>query len=202
MSSPRWCGQHGRLECAHLTKRSETCHGPAVRGEAGCRMHLGRRVEDVRREQLTAWAATPDDQGVSPAAAIMGALGITWRRMLLLAAELGQQVEQDAAAGPSGGLVGNTWSANEAAGGVYPTGERARALVDIERAERELVGKLAAQAHAMGVADRQLVFVEACAAWLDDLMSALVRRLGYDPGSEVARLAIAQAMSELSPGDG
>ena len=55
--------------------------------------------------------------------------------------------------GSGGGLVGSTWSASEAAGGIYATGERARALTDIEAAERDRVVRFAKLAHEMGVAD-------------------------------------------------
>ena len=83
---------------------------------------------------------------------------------------------------------------------MYSTGEQARALVAMERAERELVGKLAEQAHRMGVEDRQMAFVEAVSGWLDDLLNAVAARLGFDPGSEPARLAIVQALDEMTGG--
>jgi hypothetical protein len=186
----RWCDRHGRLECARQRSRGRgQCHGPAVRGTDRCRAHLGVSVEQARRQVLTAWAAMPGDGGITPADAVMGMLGLSWRRADLL----GELLRQQADGAGSGGLTGHTYSASPAAGGVYPTGERVRALAELERAERELCAKLAETAHRMGIEEARVRL----AARYGDELAAYTRRLlvnlGLDGRDEQVGAAVAAA---------
>jgi hypothetical protein len=46
----RWCPRHGRLECVHQRSRGHgQCYGPAIKGTASCRFHVGMTVEEARR---------------------------------------------------------------------------------------------------------------------------------------------------------
>jgi hypothetical protein len=46
---PRWCEEHGSLECRRRTKRgSDVCHGLAIIGTATCRMHAGEPGEAAK----------------------------------------------------------------------------------------------------------------------------------------------------------
>lgn len=194
MNDPGWCPEHGRLECTHPRHGGRTCHGSAVRGTAACRMHLGKSVAQARREVLTAWAAVPDDTGISPRAAVAGQLGVAWRRAELLGEALRQQAESssgngDGAAG-TGGLVGHRYSASEAAGGIYPTAEQARALVEIEAAERDRVVRFGKVAHEMGVEEARVRLAEEEGAVMSAILASALRRLGVDPGDAAVRAAV------------
>jgi hypothetical protein len=124
----RWCGEHGRLECTRRRHGGGTCHGAAVRGGDGaCRMHQGKTTARARADALAAWAATPDDDGITPLAAVAGQLGLAWRRAALLGELLDEQVQSqgsDSLAGP---------------------------LAAAEAAERDRTVRYAAVAHQLGV---------------------------------------------------
>jgi hypothetical protein len=54
----RWCEEHGRRECVHDRSRGRgQCHGPAVRGADGCRLHLGKQAGPVIAEAVQLEAA-------------------------------------------------------------------------------------------------------------------------------------------------
>jgi hypothetical protein len=51
MRPGRWCAEHQRYECVHPRKNSRgPCHGAAVTGSDGCRMHLGEEAQPVIAE--------------------------------------------------------------------------------------------------------------------------------------------------------
>jgi hypothetical protein len=200
VSEPRWCSQHGRLECARPAHGGRTCHGSAVRDTAACRMHLGQAVDVVRRAQLTAWAATPDDDGISPRAAAAGQLGLAWRRAALLGEALRQQAETDAGPGDAttGGLVGFRYSASAAADGVYATGEAPRALVELEAAERDRVVRFAEAASRMGVEAEMTALARAHGDELLAILGAVLVDFGFDPADAAVRAVVVRRLRALT----
>src|SRR5712691_5248162 len=133
----RWCEQHGRWECTKPRSRGRgQCHAQAIKGTGACPAHAGKTIEQARRDAVNAWAAMPDDQGITPLAAAAGQLNLSWRRAQLLGDELRRQVEA-ASGGNGGGLVGYVYSASAASDGIYPASEQVRALVKLEAEERE-----------------------------------------------------------------
>lgn len=130
-------------------------------------------------------------------------LGLAWRRADLLAGELRAQVEGVPAVGNGGGsgadgLVGHTYSASEVAGGIYPTGERARALVEIEAAERDRVVRYAKTAHEMGIEDARIALAEQAGEDIRIVLDNALRTLGLDPRDEQVRAAAYAALTELA----
>lgn len=96
---------------------------------------------------------------VTPRTGIILMLQVSWARWQHYARLLAEQIEENAG-GPTGmkaarGLVGATYDASPAAGGIYPTGEAVRALVEIEERERDRFTRLCAQAHNMGIEDEE-----------------------------------------------
>jgi hypothetical protein len=169
----RWCPEHGRLECVHQRSRGRgPCHGPAVRDTDGCRAHIGMTVAAARRAAVAAWAAVPDDQGITPMAAVAGQLALSWRRAQLLGEELRRQVEA-ASGGEGGGLVGYVYSASTAADGIYPASEQIRALVKLEAEERERCVRFAAAAHALGVREHAVNVAQVLAGVFDAVLDGI-----------------------------
>ena len=186
---PRFCEAHRRWECTHDRKRGGQCHGPAVKAPGAgylpaCRMHIGRPVATARRAAVTAWAATPGDDGISPMDAAMGQLGLAWRRARLLGEEVARQItEADGDGhGGMGGLVGYSYSASESAGGIYATGERIRGLVELEAAERDRVVRFAVACHQMGAVETRTRLMREASDWLTGRLDDLLVRLGVDRG--------------------
>jgi hypothetical protein len=161
-------------------------------------MHLGQAVDTVRRAQLTAWAGVPGDDGITPRAAVAGMLALSWRRAELLSEALRQQVEAANGEGTPGGLIGHRYSASEAAGGIYPTGEQARALVELERAERELVVKFAEAGHRMGIEEARVALAEEHGVIMANILAAALARLGLDPRDPEVRAAVHAELMQLA----
>jgi hypothetical protein len=154
-SAGRWCPDHGRLECTRERSRGRgQCHGPAVKSADACRFHIGKTVAQARAAALSAWAAIPDDDGVTPLAAVAGQLNLSWRRAQLLSDELRKQVEA--------------------------TGEYIVALAELEAAERDRVVRFAAQAHAIGVLDRQVNVARAVGGALVQALDGIFADLELD----------------------
>jgi hypothetical protein len=200
----RWCPAHGRLECTGQRSRGRgQCHGPAVRGTDRCRAHLGKSVAQARRDVLTEWAAVPGDDGISPRMAVAAQLGLAWRRAQLLGELLRQQAEADSGDSTPGGLVGHTYSADRSAGGVYPTGERARALVELERAERELVVRFAEAGHRMGIEEAKVRVLAEHVEALTMVLTRVLERFGLDDRRPQVRLAVWEELRAIGrAGDG
>jgi hypothetical protein len=198
----RWCPRHGRLECARQRSRGRgPCHGPAIKGTGACRFHAGTTVAEARRAALTAWAAVPDDRGVTPLAAVAGELGLAWRRARLLGEELRRQVQ--AAAGDDddgGGLVGHVYSASAAADGIYPTGEHVRALAELEAAERERVVKFAATAHTMGVYEHQVAVARELGGALTRVLDGIFDDLSLTPAQRALVPVVVPVRLRALPG--
>jgi hypothetical protein len=186
----RWCDQHNRTECVHPCKDRSACHGAAITGTDACRMHCGKTVERARRDALTAWAAVPGDDGISPRVAVAAQLGLAWRRAELLGEELRKQVAAANGDGTPGGLIGHRYAASAVAGGVYATGEAVRALAELESAERDRVARLAEIGHRMGIEEHQLALAEAHGALVAELISAVLARLGLNPRDPEIREAV------------
>jgi hypothetical protein len=176
VSDPRWCPDHGRLECTRAAHGGRVCHGSAVRGADRCRMHLGKQVETVRREQLTAWAATPWDGDVTPAGAVAGQLGLAWRRAALLAEELRRQAE---------------------GGDSTPAGLAAQ-----EAAERERVVRFAEAAHRMGVQETQLKLSHEAGMRLTNMLRDILEDLGHDAGDAAVRAVVRRRLQQILGSDG
>jgi hypothetical protein len=187
----RWCDKHQRWECVHQRVRGRgPCHGQAITGTDACPAHAGKSVERARRDAVSAWAAVPGDDGISPGAAVLGQLGLAWRRAELLGAELERQAmsggrdrpghERRGAGGTAGSLVGETFSASAAAGGIYATGERVRGLAELEAAERDRVVRFAEVAHRMGIEEARIDLAKEIGHHAVTVLSGVLARLGLD----------------------
>jgi hypothetical protein len=169
-------------------------------------MHAGKPVAQVRRDVLTAWAAVPGDDGITPQEAVAGMLGLAWRRAALLASLLAEQAAVDGGSGNApGGLVGHAYSASVAAGGIYPTAERVRALAELERVERELVVKTAEAAHRMGIEETRVRLMAALGDQLHAYTDGLLAHLGLssrDPHVQAAIVAAAREQAAREGADG
>lgn len=165
---PRWCEIHERWECGADTRRGQ-CH--AV-GNQPCWRH--KKLDDETREALRDGLAVLDhhtdmvqvdafgvsmNAPVTPRVGIILMLQVSWQRWQKYARLLEQQIDEtkggDTGVKAARGLVGATYDASPAAGGIYPTGEAVRALVEIEERERDRFTRLCAQAHSMGVEDSE-----------------------------------------------
>ena len=196
----RWCPDHGRLECVHQRSRGRgQCHGPAIKGTESCRAHIGMTVAEARRVVLTAWAAVPDDQGISPMAAVAGQLNLSWRRAQLLGGELRRQVEA-AGGGDGGGLVGYVYSASAAADGIYPASEAVRALVKLEAEERERCVRFAAAAHAMGLQEHQVSVAREVGGALVQVLTGILDDLELDDRQRALVGTVVPARLRALPG--
>lgn len=103
---------------------------------------------------VTAWQADTTGQPLTPRAAILLLLHVSWLRWHQYAAMLKDQVDNTGATGRGGGargIVGHKTAASPVTGGLYPTGEEIRALVLAEGSERDRCARLALQAHNMGI---------------------------------------------------
>lgn len=204
----RWCEQHTRWECTKNRKRGGHCHASALKGLDACRLHCGKKVSQARKDALTAWAAVPGDDGITPRAAVSAHLNLAWRRAQEYGRLLQQQVEgsapaeaaggddEDGAPAGTSGLVGHTWSSSSE--GLYATGEKARALVELERAERELLLKFAAEGHRMGIEERAQWVAERDAAGIAAVIRGTLAKLNLDPESPEVGAAVAATIRELS----
>jgi hypothetical protein len=198
----RWCDHHQRWECVHQRVRGRgPCHGQAITGTDACPAHAGKTVAQARRDALTAWAAVPGDDGISPGTAVLAQLGLAWRRAELLGAELRRQAEAgEPGGGLAGGLVGASYSASAAAGGVYATGERVRALAELEAAERDRVVRFAETAHRMGIEDARLDLAQAIGGHVVVVLTAALGRLGLDARDPDVRAAVYAELRQLTAG--
>jgi hypothetical protein len=205
VTEPRWCPDHGRLECVKPAKRAAICHGAVVRGESACRMHLGRRVADAKHDRLARWAAQPDGTGISPYDAAHAMLETAWRRARIYAAELQRQAEGDGDssirnAGDGGlpGLVGHTYSSGGPDIGIYATGEQARALVTLEGQERDRVMRFAKMCHEMGIEERAQWVAERDAAGIAAVVRGVLLRFGLDAMLPEVGSVVAGTIRELT----
>jgi hypothetical protein len=178
----RWCPRHGRLECTRRRSRGRgQCHGPAIKGTASCRFHVGKTVEEARRGALTAWAAVPDDRGITPMAAVSGELGLAWRRARLLGGLLAEQGQGEAAAG-GGGLLGP--------------------LAALEAAERDRVVRYAERAHLMGVQDHWVNMAREAGGKIAQMLDGLFDDLRLTPEQRALLPTVVPArLRALSDGD-
>jgi hypothetical protein len=199
----RWCDRHHRLECVHLCKDRSTCHGAAITGTDSCRMHCGKRATEARRDALTAWAAVPGDDGLTPGVAVLAQLGLAWRRAELLGEELRKQVAAANGDGTPGGLVGHRYAASAAAGGVYATGEAVRALAELEAEERDRVVRFAQAGHQMGIAEERLWMAQETGSRIAVAVDAILRRLALsDEQWQMVPEVVPDELRQLSDGQG
>lgn len=194
----RWCGQHAKWECTYPRKKARgPCHQPALTAWDGCRLkgcklHIGMTVEEARARHRARcvvsqpWVAElPTGEEPGPREIMTGLMVQAWARSRLLGAALQEQAMAAAPGelpgisgvmGEGDGLVGHTWAMGEA--GLYATGERERALVGIERAERDLAAKFAKLGHEMGIEERHAELEAATAGMFLRLVEGVVDRLG------------------------
>jgi hypothetical protein len=137
-------------------------------------MHLGRSVAVVKREQMTAWAATEWDDGVSPAGAVSGLLAQAWRRAQALGEALAQEV--------SNGDGSTT------------------ALAVAEALERDRVVRFAETAHRMGVQEKRWELSDEAGARLVRFCNDLLRDLGHDPSDPDVRERVVWHLRVLADG--
>lgn len=183
----RRCEEHGKTECTKKRKGGGVCHGAAIAGTDACRMHGGQKGEVLKAkgEALSAWRATPGQQGVSPSEAVMAMLQMSWARVHLYAGLLERQLadaDPGAAAGvgQGEGLIGHTYSASPSVG-VYESGEAVRGLAQLESAERDRCVRYAKVAADMGIADREIRLAEAQGAMLAGVISRILDSLELSP---------------------
>jgi hypothetical protein len=195
----RWCDQHKRWECTKQRSRGRgPCHASAISGCDACPLHVGKSVEQARRDAVTAWAAVPGDNGISPGSAVLGQLGLAWRRAELLGAELARQTAGGAGGGVQGGLIGARYGADSSAGGVYETGEAVRALAELEAAERERVVKFAEVAHRMGIEGARLNLAHEIGGHVVAVLVAALARLGLDGRDAEVRAVVYEELRQLT----
>jgi hypothetical protein len=103
--------------------------------------------------QVTPWTAVlpPWAAGLPPRMVMAVLFNMSFQRVNMLAGLLREQQENDRArsAQPGAGLVGFRTAMGP--NGVYPTGEEERALVTIERKERQHCADLAMKCHQLGI---------------------------------------------------
>jgi hypothetical protein len=104
---------------------------------------------------VTAWnASLPEGlRALSPRAAMVLLLHMSYLRAMEYAAMLKSQVDADPRNGGVRGLVGHHTAVSKITDGMYPTGEEIRALVQIEGKERDRCARLAREAFECGVTD-------------------------------------------------
>jgi hypothetical protein len=95
---------------------------------------------------VTAWNAGATGP-LSPRAATLLMLHVSWQRWQYYAALLKEEVDKRGAAG----LTGFKRSASNVTDGIYPTSEEIRALTRLEAQERDRCARLAREAHEMGL---------------------------------------------------
>jgi hypothetical protein len=161
LSGARWCGDHGRWECARNKQGGLDCHGSAISGTARCRMHAGKASELAKAQgqaNLLAWstAAVADVKPLDPGQTVMNALHVSVLRAQMLGELLRVQVEDE----DFEGLVGRTHAAGRD-GARVETGEQLRGLVRLEAEERDRSVKFAKAAHDMGIAERHIELQQA-----------------------------------------
>ena len=100
----------------------------------------------IPEAMVTAWSAGVSDP-LSPRAATLLMLHVSWQRWQYYAALLKEEIDKRGAAG----LVGLKRSASAVTGGLYPTSEEIRALTRLEAQERDRCSRLAREAHDMGL---------------------------------------------------
>lgn len=153
-SGARWCGDHGRWECAKHRKSGLDCHQAAIGGLDRCRVHAGIASKLAKAEgaaNLAAWSITAamEQPPRDPGALVMAALEMSIMRVQVLGELLRLQVEDE----DYEGLIGRTHAAGRD-GVRVETGEQARGLARMEREERITMVQFAKTAHDMGIAER------------------------------------------------
>lgn len=157
-SGARWCDDHDRWECSKRRKGGDTCHGPAIRGMALCRMHAGKSLDLARTQgeaNLLAWsaeaAAGRELAPLDPGRVVMDQL-----RVAVMRADLyGELLRIQVADQEVGGLIGATFAAGRD-GARVETGEQVRGLARLEAEWRDRVVRFAKAAHDMGIAERHV----------------------------------------------
>ncbi|MGH3376011.1 MAG: hypothetical protein ACRDP6_14830 [Actinoallomurus sp.] len=210
-----WCEEHNRWECTRHVKATRgggRCHGPAIIGVDRCRMHGGKRADQLKAEgeAVTAWSARGGEVSIVPAEAVLGMLQMSWLRASVYAELLEQQVAvaQASAVREPAVLetVGEAYGVvleHEADGappvgpgtglvghtysgvkdiGIFATGEAIRGLTQLEAAERDRCVKYAKTAHDMGIADRQIKLAEEQGALLAGVIGRVLDALDLTPG--------------------
>lgn len=205
----RWCGEHGRFECTkQRSKGRGECHQPATTGTDACRNHAGVSLEVAKAQgqaRITAFAALGATPSIEPGYAVLASLHMSWLRVHLYARLLEEQVQNDASGGhwahpenltdgaaddqpsPDGvrGLIGHTYAADKVAG-IFASGEAVRALVQLERDERDRVVKFAKVAHDMGIAEREVRLAERQGELLAQVIDNVLGDLGLTPEQQAA----------------
>lgn len=214
----RWCPIHngGRLECTkNRTKGRGPCHKPAIRGTDACDFHSGktRAVAHVQgAAQITAWSALGEVH-IDYRMAVMGVLQMTWMRLGAYGELLRRQVEADLPRegepreretylgeeemeilkkAPTG-LIGHRYGAAGKEGHIYAQSEEVRALVLLEREERDRVVKYAKTAHDMGISQRMTDLAEKWGEIVAGQVSLLLDALHLTAEQSAAAPALIQA---------
>lgn len=215
----RWCTDHpnvpggGRLECTKQRSRGRgQCHGPAIRGTDGCRIHSGvsRAIAKTKGEaRITAWSAVgqpADGKALDAGMAVLGMLHMTWLRAAAYGELLRRQVALEGGDGPAdltdddpegtikgSGLIGHRFGMGGKDGILYRQSEDVRALVLLESQERDRVVKYAETAHKMGISDRLTSLAERWGDVVITRIMVVLENLELTPEQEAKVPALIQA---------
>lgn len=184
-SGAAWCEEHDRWECSSNSKRSGSrCHASAIRGTARCKTHAGVPTELAKAKgeaNLAAWSteAAIGADAVDPATAVMDQLRIAQLRANLYGERLRLQLEEEDA----DGLVGPTYVIGRE-GQTHESGERVRALADLEAKERDRVVRFAKTAHDMGISEKQIELEQERAALVTSAFAAALAAVSLLPADK------------------
>lgn len=196
-SGARWCGQHGRWECAAAKPDH---HATAIRGLAYCKNCCGRPLalaKSLGEANLLTWstaAASPDLAPLDPGRVVLEQLRVAVMRSDLYGELLRWQIEAE----DESGLIGKTYAAS-ATGARVETGEAVRALAKLEAEWRDRVVRFAKAAHDMGIAERHVELEQERAGLVTAAFRAALAVLELLPADR--DLAVRTFLSSLGAGD-
>jgi hypothetical protein len=205
----RWCPEHNRRECVHPRSRGRgTCHGPAVKGNDSCRMHLGRNAQLVKQEQERRMAieeaaerfglvidTTPEDalmDALAHAAGDVvfyrGRVAELNRDQMVYASERITRVERPSAQAVGGRLIEDR-TVLKSRPHVW--------LTLLNEAQRHLA-EVAKTCAALNIAGRRLALDEEHGAFIADAVGRILLRFGVRADDPLLPLVVGEVLEELT----
>jgi hypothetical protein len=181
----RWCEEHGRRECVHNRSRARgQCHGPAVKGSDGCRMHLGEQAGPVIAEAVMTMAARkavityglPRD--ISPTDALLEEVRYTAGHVAWLREKVAELEERD--------LVWGVTEKSKKKATEFPGTDVTRAAkpnvwLQLYQAERKHLVDVTKAAISAGIEERRVKLAEQHGQLLNGVIKRILARLSLSP---------------------
>lgn len=184
MRSPergRWCEEHQRYECVSPCKSGKPCHSNRmVAGTEKCRMHLGKKAQDVIAEEAARKAVVtyglPRD--ISPTDALLEEVRYTAGHVAWLREKVAGLEERDLVWGVTEKVEKH---ATEFSGTDTTEAAKPNIWLELYMRERKHLVEVTKAAISVGIEERRVRLAEAQGALLNDMLRRIFARLSLSP---------------------